>query len=285
MCFKPLGCLSIPLAQGVAGASGNSVLNGTGVPSPSLGVNGDFYIDTNNSQIYGPKTAGAWGGPTSLLGLTGNGVLSGAGAPLVGLGENGDFYIDTTANAIYGPKTLGSWGSPTSLVGTNGANGTTRLYEVLTEQSSVIISPSSAQLASFTIPANTLVNNGDSLLVKAIYRQTANVPNIFQGPERKILFNGNSIVAVGFVSTSVSVSTSSSFSLFRSELEIIKLSSNSIIVRNSHDGGPQNSGPSLFQSFLGSIDFTVTNTLSFEVLQYVPSTYILVTLTIDKISS
>jgi hypothetical protein len=187
-----------------------------------------------------------------------------------------------------GDPGIGSIGpaGPLGPQGIQGPSGTTRLFEVLTQQSSVTISPEFAQLASYVIPANTLVNDGDSLLIKANYRQTAEVDNIFFGtPQRRILFNGNSITAIGLISSSVSVSTSSSFSIFRSELEIIKASSNSIIVRNAHDGGPQFSGPNVFQSFLGTIDFTVTNTLSFEVLQNVPSTYILVNLTIDKISS
>ena len=49
----------------------NTVLNGKGAPSNTLGINGDFYIDTATSNIYGPKTAGAWGSPVSLVGATG----------------------------------------------------------------------------------------------------------------------------------------------------------------------------------------------------------------------
>jgi microcystin-dependent protein len=51
---------------------GKSVLNGTGVPSPALGVDGDFYIDTATETIYGPKTAGVWGPGTSLIGSVGS---------------------------------------------------------------------------------------------------------------------------------------------------------------------------------------------------------------------
>ena len=31
-----------------------------------------FYIDTNANRIYGPKTDGAWGAPTSLVGPAGS---------------------------------------------------------------------------------------------------------------------------------------------------------------------------------------------------------------------
>jgi hypothetical protein len=140
-------------ADGTDGADGLSVLSGAGAPDAGLGVDGEFYIDTVATAIYGPKTAGVWGSPTSLIGADGapgvngtdgapgtNGadgapgadgadgadglsVLSGTGAPSSGLGRDGEFYIDTTADAIYGPKTDGNWGSPTSLIGPAGADG------------------------------------------------------------------------------------------------------------------------------------------------------------------
>jgi len=50
---------------------GNNVLNGVGAPSSETGSNGDFYINSVNYDIYGPKTAGAWGSATSLVGPTG----------------------------------------------------------------------------------------------------------------------------------------------------------------------------------------------------------------------
>ena len=97
-----------------------------------LGVNGDFYIDTNAESIYGPKLSGNWGSATSLIGSAGADgsdgddgltVRSGSGAPASGLGVDGDWYIDTSANTIYGPKLSGNWGSSTSLVGPTGATG------------------------------------------------------------------------------------------------------------------------------------------------------------------
>jgi len=56
---------------GPAGTDGYSVLSGAGVPDTSLGVNDDFYINTTAHTIYGPKTAGTWGSPTSMVGPTG----------------------------------------------------------------------------------------------------------------------------------------------------------------------------------------------------------------------
>jgi len=44
----------------------NTILSGAGVPSKTLGINGDFYIDTKNLNLYGPKTKGVWKLTTSL---------------------------------------------------------------------------------------------------------------------------------------------------------------------------------------------------------------------------
>ena len=57
--------------DGADGIDGKTVLNGAGTPSNGLGVDGDFYINTSANTIYGPKTSGVWGSPTSLVGPTG----------------------------------------------------------------------------------------------------------------------------------------------------------------------------------------------------------------------
>ena len=44
----------------------NTILSGSGAPAKTLGINGDFYIDTKNLNLYGPKTKGAWKITTSL---------------------------------------------------------------------------------------------------------------------------------------------------------------------------------------------------------------------------
>jgi integrin beta 8 len=60
-----------PGQDGTDGADGKTILNGSGTPSDLLGVDGDFYINTANHNMYGPKTGGAWGSPTSLVGPPG----------------------------------------------------------------------------------------------------------------------------------------------------------------------------------------------------------------------
>ncbi len=112
---------------GRAGADGNTLRSGTTAPDNDDGENDDFYLNTDTSELYGPKTLGSWGeDPISIIGATGadgRTIFSGSGAPSGGTGENGDFYIDTSAFEIYGPKAAGVWGSGTSLVGPEGDPG------------------------------------------------------------------------------------------------------------------------------------------------------------------
>ena len=70
----PQGIQGIQGIQGEQGVAGFSVLNGSGPPGGGVGVNGDFYINTSTWDIYGPKTGGAWGSPTSLIGPQGPAV-------------------------------------------------------------------------------------------------------------------------------------------------------------------------------------------------------------------
>jgi len=60
-----------PGDPGPAGVDGRTILSGAGAPSSGLGENGDFYLDTAASRLYGPKTAGAWGSGVSLIGPQG----------------------------------------------------------------------------------------------------------------------------------------------------------------------------------------------------------------------
>jgi len=49
------------------GTNGNTILTGTSAPAPSAGANGDFFLRTDTSCLYGPKASGAWPGSCTLL--------------------------------------------------------------------------------------------------------------------------------------------------------------------------------------------------------------------------
>ena len=54
-----------------ANSIANTVLSGAGVPAKSLGINGDFYIDTKTMNMYGPKKNNSWPLPVSMRGPQG----------------------------------------------------------------------------------------------------------------------------------------------------------------------------------------------------------------------
>lgn len=67
MKYGPAGARGPKGDQGIPGVSGKSLLNGTVNPSnQTVGIDGDFYINTNSWQIFGPKNQGSWGIGTNM---------------------------------------------------------------------------------------------------------------------------------------------------------------------------------------------------------------------------
>ena len=67
--------------EGSNGTAGSKIHAGTGIPAQNIGNNGDWYIDTKNKMLYGPKTDQGWGSGLALgngnsSSLKGNYVLS-----------------------------------------------------------------------------------------------------------------------------------------------------------------------------------------------------------------
>ena len=113
---------------GPPGADGNTILSGIGDPSPSTGVDGDYYI-SSTWYIFGPKSGGTWPSGILLLGTDGSdGVdgtdgatwYNGSGAPSSGLGVDGDYYLDTSNGDVYF-KASGSYSVVTNLTGPPGS--------------------------------------------------------------------------------------------------------------------------------------------------------------------
>jgi len=116
----------IIVLMGNDGEDGNQIHSGNGAPGDTLGQVGDFYIDMNEMDLYGPKTDSGWGTPTNLNGADGQDgsqIFSGDGAPENSLGSVGDYYLDETNKDLYGPKTDNGWGQPTNLSGEDGEDG------------------------------------------------------------------------------------------------------------------------------------------------------------------
>jgi hypothetical protein len=131
----------------------NTILNGVGVPAKTLGINGDFYIDTKNLVLYGPKASGSWKNSSSLKqaeaksvttvigeggavgdkgaqggkgdkGATGNTGATGAAGLSGAVGPAGSKGNDGAAGAMGASGATGSIGA-TGASGSNGSNGAT----------------------------------------------------------------------------------------------------------------------------------------------------------------
>jgi hypothetical protein len=140
---------------GPTGAAGSTISHGTGVPSNGLGANGDYYLDTDTSDLY-YKDSGAYSvvvnikgdtgatgaaGATGATGATGdtgatgaagaNGAdgtdgktwFSGNGVPAGGTGVVGDFYLDLDTSDIYEKTDVATWTSIGSFKGDTGSAG------------------------------------------------------------------------------------------------------------------------------------------------------------------
>ena len=54
--------------SGPQGPRGSAMLSGVGAPDENLGILGDFYLNTTNMNLYGPKTESGWENFTDLVG-------------------------------------------------------------------------------------------------------------------------------------------------------------------------------------------------------------------------
>jgi len=99
------GCDNLGLPVGTAGengtngANGLSVINGTGAPLSGTGEDGEFYIDTLNWYIYGPKSSGSWPTGVSMRGQNGIAVFDNLLTP-VGTAANTTETILQTITAV-----------------------------------------------------------------------------------------------------------------------------------------------------------------------------------------
>jgi len=107
----------------------NTILNGKGAPANTVGINGDFYIDTRSLLIFGPKANGKWSAAQNLQGPIG---AAGAAGSNGSDGKNGaDGKTISNASATTGPagpqgeKGLTGAAGPSGPAGPTGPAGAT----------------------------------------------------------------------------------------------------------------------------------------------------------------
>ena len=105
-----------PKAAGRTAASiPNTILSGVGAPSNAIGIDGDFYIDTKNLNIYGPKMKKKWPKAVSLKGSNG---LDGTD------GKSGsDGKTVTNASTVAGPSGVQGFQGAPGDIGPKGEQG------------------------------------------------------------------------------------------------------------------------------------------------------------------
>ncbi len=99
----------------------NTILNGVGAPSKTVGINGDFYIDTKNLNLYGPKVKDVWKVGTSLKQVDSKSVTAVIGEP-GSIGDRGPQGDKGDKGATGNTGATGSAGL-TGATGATGANG------------------------------------------------------------------------------------------------------------------------------------------------------------------
>lgn len=134
---------------GPAGARGNTILSGPNVsgnpPGNNNGVVGDFYLDTTNERLYGPKTDVGWvnsytnvvgpagpagaastvPGPTGPTGSTGGVGPTGVAGPTGATGPTGSVGNDLAVNSYTAYPINGDVNPAGFYVTSSSVNGTT----------------------------------------------------------------------------------------------------------------------------------------------------------------
>ena len=108
------------------GTNGNTVRSGTAAPTSAIGNAGDFYIETTNKRLYGPRTAAGWPATyTALIGPTGPQGPIGATGPKGSTGAAGPAGPQgaTGPSGPQGPMGVAGPAGPQGAVGPTGAAG------------------------------------------------------------------------------------------------------------------------------------------------------------------
>jgi Chaperone of endosialidase/Collagen triple helix repeat (20 copies) len=109
-------------ATGPSGADGLTVLNGTNNPDPTIGADGDFYINTASNTIFGPRVADVWPAGVSLIGAAGTVGAAGATGAQGPVGAAGATGAQGAAGVAGTVGVTGPTG-PTGVTGATGTNG------------------------------------------------------------------------------------------------------------------------------------------------------------------
>ena len=180
---------------------------------------------------------------------------------------------------------------PEGAPGAAGVNGVARLYSNTLEQFSSLLNQF-VPTYQYTIPVNTLVNNGDSLVINLRSVRLTTNTNVAQ---RRINFNATSCTlytptGVGLTATEPFMITNNSEGLqYNTRVEIIKISATQarclVVADIALDVNLIPIQQLTYQNTLTGLDFTITNTISADLWQSASGQSRLKSITIGKIKA
>jgi hypothetical protein len=183
---------------------------------------------------------------------------------------------------------------PEGAAGAAGVDGVSRLYYNVTNYNSATIYPSWVQIHNFPLQANTLINDGDSILITLIsvnLIQYITFPQLLQA-QRRIRFNSTSCTLIPGLDEPCMISDTDAGGLsgqYRTIVEIIKTSSSTALCRVVSDLDNQvkvmNYQYNTYQISLTGLDFTVLNNIYTDLSQVIANQVYFKSITIDKITA
>jgi microcystin-dependent protein len=165
-----------PGPQGPPGTPGEQWYQGTGAPAGTLGIVGDWYLDTANGDMYEKTGASTWTfrlhviGPTGAQGAPGapgEKWFTGSGAPAAATGAVNDWYLDSTNGDYYEKTGASAWTLRGNLRGATGATGATGPQGPMGPMGTVYDTDQVGTVKAFsgtTVPTNWMLADGRSLL-------------------------------------------------------------------------------------------------------------------------
>lgn len=181
--FKGLtGATGATGSTGATGNPGSQILIGSGVPSNSLGVDTDFYLNTDTSDYY-KKSLSVWSlqgnlkGSTGATGSAGATWLTGTSNPTSGQGSTNDLYLNTTSYDYYLKTNSTTWTLQGNLKGATGSTGATGTLSsnsgIITDNNTTAPTITATQIAIYSKSGvATLVDNAGTENTLAVIDKT-----------------------------------------------------------------------------------------------------------------
>jgi hypothetical protein len=229
-------------------------------------------------------------GPPGPVGTNGVGIASTFYDPLTGIVTF--TYTDGTTS------TTGDIRGPIGGNGPQGIGGVSRLYSMPVDFFSSTTINSWVQQHDVAIPANTLLGDGDALVVNLVSMyliQNTAVADLFKAQRRIRWGVGTSVGVSCTLSPSIQeiyMFTANTSFQYNTKLEIIKTSATTALCRVTSDMNIASLSTSdigyqqyTYQRNLTGLDFTVLNTIYTDLYQAVVNQVYFKSITIDKISA